>query len=312
MKAARINSYGHADSVKISDVAQPNLKDGEVLVQVCASSINPVDTSIREGRMTKMVSVDPPFTLGFDLAGKVAAVGRGVTEFKTGDEVYGQASILAGGSGAFAEFATTQGGLIGKMPQNVSYVEAASLALTGTSAIEALLDQCHLRANQRILIHGGSGGIGSVAIQLAKHIGAYVIATATGHGLDFIRSLGCDDCIDYEREPFENRILNCDCVLDTVGGDTYRRSFQVLRQGGTIVSMLERPDTEAMRRYGVNAVFLLTNVTTMALDQLRKLIEAGVITPHVARTYRLDQIQEAFLAKERGQIEGKIGVAVAN
>ncbi len=310
MKAARISSYGHANAVKVANVAQPELREGQVLVQVRASSINPVDTSIREGQMTRMASIDPPFTLGFDLAGKVVAVGKGVIDFRNGDDVYGQASVLAGGSGAFAEFATTRSGLIGRMPSNVSYVEAASLALTGTSAIEALQEQLRLRPNQRILIHGGSGGIGSVAIQIAKHMGAYVICTATGDGLDFVRHLGCDECIDYKKFDFDDEVSDCDCVLDTVGGDTYRRSFQVLREGGTIVSMLEPPDPEAMRRYNVTAIFLLTNVTTGALDDLRELVESGVVTPHVERTYKLDEIQEAFLAKERGRVQGKIGVAV--
>jgi NADPH:quinone reductase-like Zn-dependent oxidoreductase len=310
MKAARINSYGHANAIRISDVAQPELKDGQVLVQVCASSINPVDTSVREGQLTRFASIDPPFTLGFDLAGKVVAVGHGVSEFKKGDDVYGQASVLAGGSGAFAEFATTRSGLIGRMPSNVSYVEAASLALTGTSALEALQEQLKLRPNQRILIHGGSGGIGSVAIQIARNIGAYVICTATGDGLDFVKQLGCDECIDYKKVDFDDEISDCDCVLDTVGGETYRRSFEVLREGGTIVSMLEPPDPEAMRRYNVTAIFLLTNVTTPALDTLRKLVESGVVTPHIDRTYKLEEIQEAFLAKERGRVHGKIGVAV--
>lgn len=310
MKAARISSYGHADRVKVTDVEQPNLMDGQVMVRVCASSINPVDTSIREGHMTRYASIDPPFTLGFDLAGEVIAVGNGVTDFRQGDDVYGQASVLAGGSGAFAEYATTRSGLLARMPKNLSYVEAASLALTGCSAVEAIYEHLKLRANQRILIHGGSGGIGSVAIQIAKHIGAHVTATATAEGLDFVKSLGCDECIDYQRGAFENSITDCDCVIDTVGGETYRRSFAVLHEGGIIVSMLEPPDPELMRRYGVSAVFLLTNVTTTALDVVRNLVESGVVTPHIDRTYRLDQIQEAFQAKESNQIHGKIGVAV--
>jgi NADPH:quinone reductase-like Zn-dependent oxidoreductase len=227
MKAAQINEYGHADVIEVSDIAKPTLGEGQVLVEVHAASINPFDTIVREGHVAQMIK-SLPVTLGGDIAGVVTEVGSGVTEFAVGDKVYGQANAVAGNSGAFAEFAATAASQVGNMPANLSFVEAGAIPLTGESALQVITGHMKLAPGQKILIHGGAGGIGTVAIQIAKHLGAYVATTATGEGIQYVTDLGADEVIDYASQKFEDSVHDYDAVFDTVGGDTYVRSFGVL------------------------------------------------------------------------------------
>jgi alcohol dehydrogenase len=254
MKSVQIKKYGHVDAIEISETDKPRPAKGQVLIEVHASSINPVDTGIREGHMQRMIPMQPPITLGFDVAGVVTEVGDGVVALKVGDRVYGQASVMAGGSGAFVEYATTPAGQVAKMPRNLSFLEAAAISLTGLSALQAITDYIELQPGQKILIHGGTGGIGTIAIQLAKHIGAYVATTATGAGIKYVKQLGADKVIDYKTQAFDEVLSGYDAVFDTVGGETYSNSFKVLKKGGTIVSMRQQPNTELMKQYDVTAV----------------------------------------------------------
>jgi len=310
MRAAQIPEYGHADVVRIDEVDLPPPAAGQVRIEVHASSINPVDTALREGYLAQMAPIELSATPGIDVAGTVAALGEGFSALVVGDRVYGSASILAGGTGAFAEYASAPASLLAPMPANASFAEAGAIVLTGVSAVQALTGHLELQPGQKILVHGGAGGIGSLAIQLAKHLGAYVAATASGDGLELVRELGADEAIDYKNEAFDQRLTDYDAVLDTVGGETYTRSFRVLRPGGIIVSMLAPPNAELMEQYGVRAISQQTQVNTEVLTALAKLVEEGVLTPVIDRAFPLDEVREAFEAKEQGGVQGKIGIQV--
>lgn len=307
MKAAQISHFGHSDAVELRNVPEPRPNKGEVLIEVHASSINPVDIKIREGAMAVQLGHRLPIVLGSDISGIVKSNVDGI---EAGERVYGQASIFRGASGAFAECAVVPRDLIARMPRNLNFTEAASIVLTGTSALEALYDNIRLKRGQKILIHGAAGGIGTAAVQIAKHIGAYVAACASTEDLNYVRQLGADYVIDIKRVDFSTQIANFDAVLDTVGGETYKQSFKVLRVGGTIVSMLEQPDEGLMDRFGVHAIYEFTQINRRHLDRLTELIESGVLFVHVEESFPLEEIRQAFEAKENGHVHGKIAVTI--
>jgi alcohol dehydrogenase len=309
MKAAQISDYGPADHITIVDIDAPALTPGQVLIEVHAGSINPFDIKIREGYVSGMIS-RLPVTLGGDIAGVVRQAAPEITDVAVGDRVYGQALVVSGGSGAFAEFAATKASLVAKMPKNIDFPEAAALPLAGVSALQAIQNHLKLQPAQKILIHGGAGGIGTIAIQLAKHIGAYVATTATGEGVEYVKNLGADEVIDYKTQQFDDLLHDYDAVFDTVAGDTYERSFKVLKGGGIIVSMLEQPNPELMERYGVTAIAQQTRMNSGDLTKLASLVEDGVITPHVDTTYPLDKVADAFQAYESGTVRGKVVITV--
>lgn len=302
MKAAQINKYGGPETVQIVEIDKPQLEPKQVLVEVHAASINPFDTTVREGKVSGMIK-GLPITLGGDIAGIVAVSSNG---FKVGDKVYGAANVVAGNSGAFAEFAATGADQLGKMPNGFDFNSAAALPLVGLSAIQVINGHMKLRPGQKILIHGGSGGIGSVAVQLAKHIGAYVATTANSDDVEYLKKLGADEVIDYKSQKFSELLSDFDGVFDTIGGDTYKDSFKVLRPGGIIVSMLAQPNEELMEKYDVTAVAQQTRTTKEGLNELTELVEQGIITPQVGKIYPLNQVQDAFRARESGQITGKV------
>jgi alcohol dehydrogenase len=302
MKAAQIKEFGGAGIVHIAEIPAPEPTGDQVQVEVHAASINPFDTAMREGR----VKFPLPATLGGDIAGIITKVGEGVAHVKPGDRVYGSANAIAGNSGAFAETAVTKSTEVAPMPAGVSFEQAAALVLTGLSALQVLEDHMKLQSGQKLLVHGAAGGIGTAAVQLGKHLGAYVAATATGDGLEHVRALGADEVIDYKTTRFEDVIHDFDAVLDTVAGETYERSFAVLRRGGIIVSMLAQPDTELMQKYGVRAESQQSRTTVESLNRLTELVEAGAIKAYIDRTFPLEQVQEAFEARESGKIRGKV------
>lgn len=308
MKAARINAFGHADAIAVEEIDKPQAGQGQVLVEVHAASINPFDTIVREGHMS---SVQPPITLGGDIAGVVAEVGAGVTDFTVGQKVYGQANVLAGGSGAFAEFAVTKASHIAAMPASVDFVQAAAMPLVGVSALQVITQHMQVQGGQKVLIHGGAGGIGTIAIQIAKHLGATVTTTATGEGIDYVKSLGADEVVDYTNQAFDEAEGVYDAVFDTIGGETYERSFKTLKQGGIIVSMLAQPDQTLMQQYNVRAVAQQTRITTSDLVTLAQLLDQKVITPHVDATYPLAEVASAFAARESGKVKGKVVLTIA-
>lgn len=310
MKAAQIKEYGDASAVEVVDIDQPTLSEGQVLVNVEAVSLNPFDSTVRSGYMQQMIPLQLPVTLGGDIAGEVSAVAEGVEHVAVGDVVYGQANVVAGNSGAFAEFAATSAQQVAKLPSNVTIQEAASLPLVGVSALQGLVEYIKLQAGQKILITGGAGGIGRIAIQIAKHIGAYVATTASGDGVAAAKELGADEVIDYKTQDFTELLSGYDAVFDTVGGADLNNTLAILKQGGIAVTMAGAFDEAKVAEAGVTALSESTQVSTANLDALTKLVEEGVVKPSIGKVFPLAEIQAAFTTRESGSVKGKIVVEV--
>lgn len=311
MKAAQISKYGGADVVQINkNATKPTISPGKLLIEVHAAGVNAIDWKIRAGYMQQMAPLSLPATLGGDFSGILTESGEGVSGFKRGDEVYGQAIILGGGSGAFAEFVSADAKMTAHKPKNTNHVEAAALPLTGVSALQGLIEHMGLSKGKKILIHGGAGGIGTFAIQLAKHLGAYVATTAKTDDIQYVKNLGADEAIDYEKQSFDNLVHDYDAVFDTVGGETYTRSFKVLKKGGIIVSMLVQPRPELMQQYGVNAIGQFTQVNNERLSNLARLVEQKVIKVHVDKTFPLEKSGEALAYLQEGRARGKIVIKI--
>lgn len=306
MKAAQINEYGHADAIKVQEVEKPSISDGQVLVEVQSASLNPFDTMVREGYLKEVMPLELPVTLGGDIAGVVREVGADVTTVAEGDIVYGQANVVAGNSGALAEYAATKAEQVAKAPAGIDITEAASLPLVGVSALQALTDHINLQADQKIFIHGGAGGIGSIAIQIAKSLGAYVATTATGEGIAYVKGLGADKVVDYKAQDFSESLSSFDAVFDTVGGEDFNKALAILKPGGVAVSMIADANEGLVKDLKVTAVKQMTHVNSDKLSKLAKLVEDGIVTPNVGKVFELEQIQQAFEARESGEVQGKI------
>jgi len=307
MKAAQINKYGGSEVVEINkNMPKPAVSQGKVLIEVYAAGVNPVDWKLRAGYLQQMMLLKFPATLGGDFSGVVVDVGEDVSAFKKGDEVYGSALVFGGGSGAFAEFALASAKAAAHKPKRINHVEAAALPLVGVSAYQALVDHIGLTKDKRILIHGGAGGIGAIAIQLAKHMRAYVATTASARDIEYVKELGADEALDYKSQSFETILRDYDAVYDTVGGETYVKSFKVLKKGGIIVSMLEQPSSELMEQYGVNAIGQFTRINRERLSKLSEFIDKGIIKVHVDKTFPLEQAGEALVYLQTGHPRGKV------
>jgi alcohol dehydrogenase len=306
MKAVQYNKNGDTSVLEIVDASEPVLKDGQILVEVYAASLNPFDYKLRSG--ITGIPLQFPYTSGADFAGVVKELGEGVTEFKIGDEVFGSAQGLSGGSGAFAESLAANIKNSAQKPKKVDFLQAASLVLVGVSAIQALEEHIKLSRGQKVLIHGGAGGIGSVAIQLAKHIGAYVSTTVSSEDVEFVKLLGADEVINYKEQKFEDNppAGGYDAVFDLVGSDTTDRSFKVLKKGGILVSMLGQPKEELAKEYEVTAIGQMTNTSSGHLKRLAELIDADAIKPQIDKVFTLDQIKEAFDHLEKESPKGKV------
>jgi NADPH:quinone reductase-like Zn-dependent oxidoreductase len=311
MKAVQINAYGGNEVLEINENAsKPTLAQGQVLVEAHAASLNPVDGAVRAGYLKEMVPLSFPATLGGDFSGVVAEVGEAVSDLKIGDPVYGQAIVLNGGSGSLAQFVAANTTNTARKPQLVSYIEAAALPLAGVSALQALEEHIKLEAGQKILIHGGAGGVGTIAVQLAKSSGGYVATTVRADDKDYVKGLGADQMIDYQNEAFEEMLKEFDAVLDTVGGETTNKSFQVLKKGGILVSMLGQPDPELAEKYGVTAIGQSTNTNTQHLNRLAELVDAGKIKVQLGKVFPLEQARAAFKHLAESHPRGKVIVKI--
>jgi alcohol dehydrogenase len=313
MKSAQIKKYGSSEVIEINQSTfEPTVSSGKVLVIIKAAGINPADWKIREGGLQQIISLQFPSTLGMDFSGVIKQVGEGISpsDFKQGDEVYGQAGVINGGSGAFAEMALANTESIAHKPKRLSHAEAAGLPLVGVSAWKALVENIGLSKDQKILIHGGAGGIGSIAIQLTKYLGSYVATTVSTNDKQFVQELGAGQAIDYKTQNFEDLLHEYDAVFDTVGGETYRRSFKVLKKGGVIVSMLEQPNSELMSQYGIKAIFQFTQADRERLTKLAQWVDQNNIRVNVEKKFSLDEAGDALDYQKDVHPRGKVVLAM--
>jgi len=304
MKAVRIHDYGNVDVLAYEDAPMPSISPTDVLVRVVAASVNPVDWKIREGYLRQMISYSLPLTLGWDVSGVVEAVGSGVSRFKVGDAVYSRPDIKR--NGTYADYVAIREDEVAHKPTTISHIEAASLPLAGITAWEALFTAGQLAAKQRVLIHAGSGGVGSLAVQLAKARGAFVIATTSGRNCTFVKSLGADEVIDYRTQRFQEVAKDIDVVFDTIGGEVQDASWSVLKPGGILVSIISPPPDERAKALGMRGVFVFIEPNADILAQLAELVDTGSLRPIVGAEFALKDIAKAHALSQTGRAVGKI------
>jgi NADPH:quinone reductase-like Zn-dependent oxidoreductase len=308
MMAWRVHEFGPPDTMQFERVPVPDPGPGEVLVKVRAAGVGPWDGWIRAGRSALPQPL--PLTLGSDLSGEVRAIGPDVADRRVGDQVYGVTNPRF--IGAYAEYALASAAMVARKPTSIDYIKAASVPVIAATAWQGLFDQAQLKAGQTVLIHGAAGNVGSYAVQMARRAGIRIIATAAADDLDYVRELGADTVVDYQTQRFENVARDADAVLDLVGGETQTRSFQVLRQGGKLISAVSQPDQDLAKSHGVDAIFFLVKVTTRYLTEIAGLIDSGELSTQVGTIIPLADAHEAHLMLEgiRPVPKGKIVLAV--
>ncbi len=307
MKAIVIKQYGNESVLGYTETERPEPKADEILVKVHIAGVNPADWKIRDG-MGEMFGFKLPLILGGDIAGTVEEVGVEVKNFKKGDAVYGM--TLSTLSGGYAEYAVTKADAIAPKPESLDYENAASLPIAALTAWQSMFDLAHLSSGQRILITGASGGVGSMAVQLAKAKGAYVIGMASGRNEKFVRDLGADEFVDYTKQPFEEVIKDVDVVFDTVGGDTQERAFQTLKKGGFLVTSAQPPSEEKAKEFGVQAAFVFCKSSAQQLIEINGLIEEGKLKTHVETVLPMTEVKKAHQLSQSGRTRGKIVLQV--
>ena len=308
MRAVVIDRYGGAEELRLRDMPMPEVGETDLLVEIFAASVNPVDWKIREGYLKEAIQYRFPLILGWDAAGVVSAVGSRVRQFRVGDEVFSRTDIKR--NGTYAEFVAVDEQYVARKPTNLSFEEAASIPLVGLTAWEALVDMATVTEGNKVLIHAGSGGVGSFAVQLAKSRGAFVATTCSTLHMSFVRSLGADQIIDYTRTDFTEEVQNFDVVFDTVGADTCRASYAVLKPQGVLVSILEQPDEELMEKTGVRGMYLFMQPDGQKLSQIAELLSSGAIRPTVGRVFPLEDARKAQELSASRHAEGKIVLRV--
>ena len=332
MKALILKHYGKSDQLDYADIPRPTIKPDEILVQVHAAGLNPIDYMIPKGMFKTILKFKLPATMGSDLAGVVVEVGSLVTRFKPGDAVF--ASIFDLGTGALAEFAAVPESAAAIKPENLDFVQAASIPMVGLTSWQALKERAHIKPGQKVFIPAGSGGIGTFAIQLAKHLGAKVGTTTSTGNLDLVRRLGADEIIDYKKQEFEDVLQDYDVVLGTIRGDGIEKSIQILKPKSSVVSLIGPPDTAFARARGMNFLmkfvfglisfkiirrankrgaeysFLFLHPDGYQLAEIGKLLDAGRIVPVIDKVFPFEQTKDALNYLEEGRAKGKVVIKV--
>lgn len=308
MTAVRFHEYGDASVLQVESVPRPELGADKVLVRLYAVSINPLDWKLRQGFMKDMMPLRFPFTPGGDFAGIVESVGSGVTGFAVGDTVFGRVDPVIGG--AYAEYVAASPDDLAPKPESMSFVDAASVPVVAMTAWQSIFDIGGLSTGQTILIHGGAGGVGLFAVQLAKTKGATVYATCSEADKSFVKSLGADTVIDYKNERFEEIAKNIDVVLDTVGGETQERSWGVLKPGGMLVATTAPPSPEKAVAHGVRAAMVQVTPTAALLAEIAGLLADGSVKTEVGKTFPLAEVGAAHELSQHGHVRGKIVLTV--
>ena len=318
MKAVRIHEYGGPNVLTYEDAPRPEPDEDEVLIRVHAAGVNPADWQIRFG---KRFVVEEPFSLvlGLDVSGVVEAAGGNVAHFKVGDAVYGMMPILKGGG--YADYVTSPAAGVAHKPRSLDHIHAAAMPVVALTAWQALFDTAEFSAGQTVLIHAAAGGVGHIAVQLAKWKGARVIGTASGHNECFLREIGCDEIVNYRTTRFEDVARDVDVVLDiiprdtgaaanTVAQETLERSWSVLKKNGVLVSICARPSSEAAAARGVRGKYVLAQPNAAQLGEIAKLVDAGHVKPVVNTVLPLEEARKAHELSQRGHTRGKIVLRV--
>src|SRR5881394_1474812 len=310
MKAVVIHEYGGLEVLKYEDVPRPEPKDDQILVRVIAAGVNPVDDASRSPKYAKFFGITLPFIPGYDIAGVVEKTGAKITKLKQGDSIYAYLSLKGGGG--YAEYAVATEVEAAPKPKSISFVEAAGVPVVALTAWQALIDTAKLSAGQTVLIHGGSGGVGSFAIQIAKARGAKVIATASTANQDLLKQLGADVAIDYTKQKFEDVATDVDVVLDSIGRDTLARSYGVVKKGGIIVSLVARPKESELEKHGIRGAALNVEPNSEELAEIGNLIDDKKIKVIVSQTFPLSEAMKAQEQVATGHTRGKIVLKVAD
>lgn len=307
MKAVQIHQYGDPAVLKLEEIPCPEPTEGELLVRVHAASVNPVDWKTRAGRglAGRYESDHFPLILGWDISGVVEEVGPGVSGYAVGDAVFGMPRF-PGIAAAYAEYTTAPAAELVHKPDSITHVQAAALPLVSLTAWQALFDAAALEDGQKILIHAAAGGVGHVAVQLAKWKKAFVIGTASERNAGYLAEIGVDHFIDYQAQRFEDVVANVDIVLDTMSGETRERSWGVLKMGGTLVSILGAPDPETAKRYGVRAANVLVYPDGNQMAQIAELAGSQNLKPHIDAVYPLSEVAQAHEHVQTGHTRGKV------
>ena len=306
MQVIQYQSFGQSDVLALVEVAQPQIsKNDDVLIQVKSASVNPLDMKIRMGFMQKMMPIQLPYTPGLDAAGVVVAIGANVTRFKIGDEV--MASTMGG---AYSEYLLAQEDNVSLKPNHLSFNEAASLVVPITTAQSVLINVGQLQVGQRLLIQGASGAVGGVMIQMAKALGVYVIGTASGKGVDLIRSLGADEAIDYKTQNVAALVKDVDLAVDCAGGAAQIQLFGLLKKGGKLLSITTPPSAELAQQHGITAQFVSSNMSAKNLALGIELLQQGKLKPNISKIFALKEAAEAQDFVSAGGANGKVVLEV--
>jgi NADPH:quinone reductase-like Zn-dependent oxidoreductase len=303
MKAVRIHQFGGPEVLKVEDIPIPEPKGGEFLVRVNAAGVNPVDYKIRSGKYPAVKEDQLPMTLGRDVSGVVERGGSDGGPIKKGDAVF---AMLGPDRGGYAEYAIVKMNEAARKPDRINHIEAGGAPLAALTAWQGLFDHGNLRSGQRVLIHGGAGGVGHFAVQFAKAKGAWVATTAASQDLDFLMELGAGKVIDYKAQKFEEEVRDIDLVYDLIGGETQERSFAVLKPGGMLVSTLQQPDSEKLNKYNVRGMRYMAQPSAAELSEIGDLLSSGKVRVVVSKTYPLVQASDAQKELEHGHVRGKI------
>ena len=305
MKAIQYITFGDAEVLRLNEVAKPTCTEDEVLIRIAATTVNPLDMKIRSGKMQQEIPVQLPYTPGLDFAGTVEAVGRHVTRFQVGDQVYGGTI-----GGTYAQYIALPATQVARQPRNLTLHEAASLAIPVHTAHLFLIEQAKVQAGQRVLVQGAAGSVGQVFVQVAKVLGAYVIGTASGEGIALLKALGTDEVIDYKQQDVAQAVKEVDIVIDFVGGETLTKSFETLKKGGLLLSAFMPPDPELAHRYGVSARFVDGLPTAEQLEFGTALIEQGKVVPRIVNVLKLEEAATAQQLVAAGGLNGKVVLTV--
>ena len=315
MKAIILNEAGSVGNLQFVDIAKPTIKGDEVLVKTISLSVNPVDFKVRstDGALNWILGADRPAIIGWDLSGTVVEIGDAVTDFKIGDAVFGMANFPGKGN-AYAEYVAVPSAHLTLKPANISHQEAAAATLAALTAWQTLVEIGNVKKGGKVLIHAASGGVGHYATQIAKHFGAHVTGISSAKNKEFVLLNGADIHIDYTTENFQEIASDVDFVLDTLGGDTILKSIDVIKQGGTIVSIASSNFTieelEKAKSKDVKLSFLLVKSSSENMLQLAQLMEKGIVKSHISKSFTFDQMGDAHLYLEKGRTVGKIVVNI--